>query len=70
MFLGTKGSTRDRGPVRLAFEVQNIDEVITTLREAGARVLADPVRTPWGHLNTRLETPDGMQLLNLSLPQR
>ena len=32
------------------------------LEAAGARVLAEPVRTPWNSLNSRLEGPAGLQL--------
>jgi hypothetical protein len=32
------------------------------LADAGATVLADPRRTPWGSLNARLDAPAGLQL--------
>lgn len=53
---------RVTGKVRLAVEVQDADEATTTLQKAGAHIVANPVKTPWGHLNVRLETTDGMQL--------
>ena len=30
--------------------------------EGGAEVIASPTRTPWDSLNSRLETPGGIQL--------
>ncbi len=59
---------RVAGPVRLAFEVQDIEEIRQRLREAGARSLADPVHTPWGHDNARLQAPDGMQITLYRVP--
>ena len=53
---------RVSGPVRLAFEVQDLEEMRERLRQAGARPMADSVRTPWGHDNARLHAPDGMQI--------
>ena len=53
---------RVSGPVRMALEVQNVDEELERFREAGAQALADPVRTPWGDYNARLQAPDGMQI--------
>ena len=32
------------------------------LAAAGARVIAEPTRTPWNSLNARLEGPAGLQL--------
>ncbi len=55
-------SKRVSGSVRFACEVQDTDETATSLQKAGAHTVANPVYTPWGHLNVRLETPDGMQL--------
>jgi catechol 2,3-dioxygenase-like lactoylglutathione lyase family enzyme len=53
---------RAAGHIRIAFEVANAAESTTRLRAAGASVLADPVRTPWDSLNSRLEGPAGLQL--------
>lgn len=49
-------------PVRLAFEVPNVEASSAALQEGGANPLNGPVQTPWGHLNRRLQAPDGMQL--------
>ena len=68
---------RVSGPVRLAFEVRDLEGMRERLREAGARSLADPVQTPWGHDNARLQAPDGMQITlyritadEISMPSR
>ena len=53
---------RVSGPVRLAFEVPDIGTSAASLRERGAETVGRPVRTPWGDLNRRLRTPEGLQL--------
>jgi lactoylglutathione lyase len=53
---------RIAGHIRVAFEVD--DSALTTARlaEAGAAVVAEPTRTPWNSLNSRLEAPGSLQL--------
>jgi predicted enzyme related to lactoylglutathione lyase len=53
---------RVAGHVRVAFQVD--DSVATTakLAAAGAEVVAEPTRTPWNSLNSRLEAPGDLQL--------
>ena len=53
---------RVAGHIRVAFEVD--DSALTTARlaEAGAEVVAEPTRTPWNSLNSRLEAPGSLQL--------
>ncbi|MGW4648553.1 VOC family protein [Kitasatospora sp. NPDC004289] len=53
---------RVAGHLRVAFEVDDSPAVTARLAAAGARVLAEPVRTPWNSLNSRLEGPAGLQL--------
>jgi lactoylglutathione lyase len=53
---------RVAGHIRLAFEVDDAAEATHRLADAGARVIAEPVRTPWSSLNSRLEAPAGLQL--------
>jgi hypothetical protein len=53
---------RVSGPARLAIEVPDIEASAATLEQRGARAMAGPVKTPWGDLNRRLQTPDGLQL--------
>ena len=47
--------------VRVAFEV---DDATTTRRlvDAGAELVAEPTRTPWASLNSRLEAPADLQI--------
>ena len=49
-------------PVRLAFEVAEVDAATTALAAAGAKVIAPPVRTPWNSRNARLDGPAGVQV--------
>ena len=53
---------RSAGPVRIAFEVEDSEEVADRLRDAGADVIGGPVTTPWNDRNVRVSAPDGMQL--------
>jgi methylmalonyl-CoA/ethylmalonyl-CoA epimerase len=50
------------GPVRLAAEVSDLDATTQRLVAAGAETMAAPVVPPWGGRNSRLRTPDGLQL--------
>ncbi|MER6156939.1 VOC family protein [Streptomyces sp. NPDC001868] len=53
---------RVAGHIRVAFQVD--DSTVTTARlaAAGAEVIAEPTRTPWNSLNSRLEGPGDLQL--------
>lgn len=53
---------RVAGQIRVAFEVDDSAAVTAELAGAGATVIAEPVRTPWNSLNSRLEGPAGLQL--------
>jgi predicted enzyme related to lactoylglutathione lyase len=53
---------RVAGHIRIAFEVDDAVAATEVLAAAGADVVAEPVRTPWGSLNARLEAPAGLQL--------
>ena len=53
---------RVAGHVRVAFQVDDAEAGTRALEAAGARVLAEPTRTPWDSLNARLEGPAGLQL--------
>jgi lactoylglutathione lyase len=53
---------RVAGHVRVAFQVDDTAAMTLELAAAGARVLAEPTRTPWNSLNARLEGPAGLQL--------
>ncbi|WP_410789297.1 VOC family protein [Kribbella sp. C-35] len=53
---------RVAGKFRVALEVDDSAGLTTRLTDAGAKVVAEPTRTPWDSLNARLETPGGIQL--------
>jgi lactoylglutathione lyase len=53
---------RVAGHIRVAFGVGDSAAATRTLAEAGATVIAEPVRTPWNSLNARLEGPGDLQL--------
>ncbi len=59
---GIEAGRRVSGTVRLALEVADSDEASAHAVTAGANRVADPVDTPWGDRNARIEAPDGMQL--------
>jgi NAD(P)-dependent dehydrogenase (short-subunit alcohol dehydrogenase family)/catechol 2,3-dioxygenase-like lactoylglutathione lyase family enzyme len=59
---------RVAGPVRLAFEVPEIEAFAAALEDSGAEALNQAVLTPWGHRNLRLRAPDGMQITLFQLP--
>jgi NAD(P)-dependent dehydrogenase (short-subunit alcohol dehydrogenase family) len=48
-----------RLPLRLAFEVADVNATSAALQANGAAALNDAVRTPWGHYIRRLQPPDG-----------
>jgi len=53
---------RVAGHIRIALEVEDSAALTRELAAAGARVVAEPTRTPWSSLNARLEGPAGLQL--------
>jgi catechol 2,3-dioxygenase-like lactoylglutathione lyase family enzyme len=53
--------------VRVAFRVDDSDPAAARLVDAGARLIAGPVVTPWQDKNVRLEAPDGTQLTLFSV---
>lgn len=53
---------RVSGPVRLAVAVSDVGAATHRLVAAGGEAMAPPVVPPWGGRNSRLRTPDGLQL--------
>jgi lactoylglutathione lyase len=53
---------RVAGPIRVAFGVPDATAATTALTAAGATLIAEPTRTPWNSLNSRLQAPAGLQL--------
>jgi lactoylglutathione lyase len=52
----------ERREMRLGVKVKNIHGAVQYLEQQGATIVAEPVETPWGSFNQRLETPDAKQL--------
>ena len=51
------------GPgIRLAFEADDAAATARRLADAGATLVAPPVRTPWNSLNARLDAPAGLHI--------
>jgi catechol 2,3-dioxygenase-like lactoylglutathione lyase family enzyme len=53
---------RVAGHIRVAFKVSDSSASTEALAAAGATVVAEPTRTPWNSLNSRLEGPADLQL--------
>jgi lactoylglutathione lyase len=53
---------RVAGHIRVAFEVADTATATRALVEGGARLIAEPTKTPWNSLNSRLEAPASLQL--------
>ncbi|MDT0389739.1 VOC family protein [Streptomyces dubilierae] len=53
---------RVAGHIRVAFQVDDSAATTARLAAAGAEVVAEPTRTPWNSLNSRLEAPGALQL--------
>jgi lactoylglutathione lyase len=53
---------RVAGTVRFALAVDDSAAVADQLERAGAERFGEPVETPWGDVNARVQAPDGMQL--------
>jgi cell division ATPase FtsA len=60
--VGAGAFGRVAGRIRVAFEVTDAQGATRRLADAGAEVIAEPTRTPWTSLNSRLTTPDGLQI--------
>jgi NAD(P)-dependent dehydrogenase (short-subunit alcohol dehydrogenase family) len=58
----TEVGHRSAGPVRLAFEVADLDTASADGQSGGAAALHAPVVTPWGDRNQRLQAPDGLHI--------
>lgn len=57
-----EGVTGTSPRLRLAFEVDDSAAVTDELTDAGARLVAPPVLTPWKSLNARLDAPADLQI--------
>jgi lactoylglutathione lyase len=53
---------RVSGQVRFAFQFSNVHTAVREATAAGARLIHEPVVTPWKDVNARILSPDGMQV--------
>jgi catechol 2,3-dioxygenase-like lactoylglutathione lyase family enzyme len=53
---------RISGPIRFALQVPDLKAAMERLLTHGATLVHEPVLTPWGDYNVRLQDPDGMQI--------
>ncbi len=60
---------RVSGKVRLAIDVGNSDHMTQQAVDAGGSLEAVPADTPWGDRNSRVRTPDGLQLTLFTTPE-
>ena len=57
-----EAGTRISGQIRFALQVPDLKVAMDRLLAHGATLVHDPVLTPWGDYNVRLQDPDGMQI--------
>ena len=56
------GSPQTSGQIRFAFEVDDIQLALQRAQKYGAVLVHEPVLTPWGDLNIRIKSPEGLQI--------
>ena len=59
---------RISGQVRFALQVPDLGAATQRLLAHGATLVHEPVVTPWGDTNVRLQDPDGMQITLFQAP--
>jgi len=59
---------RVSGQVRFALQVPDLNAAMERLLAHGATLVHEPVITPWGDTNVRLQDPDGMQVTLFQAP--
>lgn len=50
------------GQIRFALQVPDLDAALERLLARGATLVHEPIVTPWGDRNVRLQSPDGLQV--------
>ncbi len=53
---------RVSGPIRFALQVPELQAALERALAHGAMLVHEPVVTPWGDINARIQSPDGMQI--------
>lgn len=61
---------RVSGQIRFALQVPDLKAAMKRLLSHGATLVHDPVLTPWGDYNVRLQDPDGMQITLFQTSER
>jgi len=59
---------RVSGQIRFALQVPDLKIAMEKLLAHGAILVHEPVMTPWGDHNVRLQDPDGMQITLFQAP--
>lgn len=59
---------RISGQIRFALQVPDLQAAMERLLAHGATLVHEPVMTPWGDTNVRLQDPDGMQVTLFQAP--
>jgi catechol 2,3-dioxygenase-like lactoylglutathione lyase family enzyme len=60
---------RVSGPVRFAIQVPDVKAALERVLAHGATLVHEPVMTPWGDLNARVLSPDGLQVTLFQAPE-
>jgi catechol 2,3-dioxygenase-like lactoylglutathione lyase family enzyme len=58
------------GQIRFALQVPDLQAALDRLLAHGATLVHDPVVTPWGDRNVRLQDPDGIQVTLFEAQQK
>lgn len=53
---------RVSGPIRFAFQVDDVRAAVKRAIEYGASLVHEPTLTPWNDLNARIQSPEGQQI--------
>ena len=61
---------RISGQIRFALQVPDLKAAMERLLANGATLVHEPVLTPWGDYNVRLQDPDGMQITLFQAAER
>ena len=59
---GLEVGKRVSGQIRFALQVPDLKAAMERMLANGATLVHEPVMTPWGDFNVRLQDPDGMQI--------
>jgi lactoylglutathione lyase len=57
-----EAGARSGGQIRLALQVPDLGAAMDRLLAHGGSLVHEPVRTPWGDFNVRLQDPDGLHI--------